>query len=112
MTVLYIPIATILFCSFPTVTFIEGPSDVYVAVGEDTYFNCRYNGTQDLPDIVINDEYERPNTLPPRHRFESMRLIITDVQLSDNNSRYQCSFPGSLSSIGQIFIVPATTGIS
>lgn len=95
-----------------SVTFTEGPSDVYVAVGDEAHFYCRYNGTQDLPSIVINGRYFTFFSLPARHKFENMELIIHNVQPSDNSSEYQCAFPGILSTSGHIFIsgINATAG--
>lgn len=97
-------ISLLLTGSYPRITFIEGPEDLYISVGEDAAFNCIYSGTLDLPAILINGEYRTADSLPPRAKFEFMRLKIANVQLSDNNTRIQCTFPGVFSSIGHIRI--------
>lgn len=91
--------------SVQCITFLEGPSDVHVALGDEAQFNCTYNGTDDLPAIIINGTYRRFANLPARHTFDSMKLTVTDVQPSDNGTRYQCTFPGVNSSVGRIIII-------
>lgn len=84
--------------------FVDGPRDVYVLIGDDTYFNCTYIGTYELPSIVINGVYRTANNLPPRHTYDSMMVVVSNIQLSDNHAQYQCTFPGVFSTVGRINI--------
>ena len=83
--------------------------DVTVGEGERAAFRCAYNGTNEIPWWRISSFAYYFDQLPGRHIY-SVRdkiLWVSNVQLSDNASTYQCFFhpSGVASTIGRLYVV-------
>ena len=74
-------------------------------------FNCSYSGTTVLPFWFINGIFYPIDRLPSNHSYVGWRLIVRDVQLSDNNTHYQCAFITIRSNIGTLYVIPAKEGM-
>ena len=69
-------------------------------------FNCSYSGTTVLPFWSINGILYPIDRLPSNHSYVRQRLIVSDVQLSDNGTQYQCVFITIRSNIGTLYVIP------
>ena len=71
---------------------IQEPEDIQVTVGETAYFNCIYTGSSDYPIWYINHAFYYRTGYPPRYSYNSddQVLEISNSQLFDNGSTYQC----------------------
>ena len=86
---------------------IREPEDIQVTVGETAYFNCVYTGSSDYPIWYINHAFYNRLGYPPRHSYNSddQVLELSNSQLSDNGSTYQCGFLGLLSRIATLTVL-------
>ena len=71
---------------------IEQPQDQFVDVGDTAIFNCRYTESFEIPFWIINATFYTTRSLPSRHSYRQQRLKVSNVQVSDNTSTYQCVF--------------------
>ena len=73
--------------------FFQQPEDTEAVIGNTAYFPCTYNGTRGVPFWVVNESYAYPvNTLPPNHRYNGSGLIVYNVDIWMNGTKYQCCF--------------------
>ena len=68
----------------------HGPEDVTVNEGDSASFPCFLNETNGVPFWQIGDFVCTIRDLPRRHYYSNWTLTITDVQLKDNGTTYQC----------------------
>ena len=92
----------------------QGPQNVTIEEGESAVFTCSYTGTFDFPAWHINGaSYPIQGEtlgLPDRHHYSNQMMTVSDIQISDNGSRYSCSFLfGEIASSTAILtVLPAT----
>ena len=86
---------------------IREPEYIQVTVGETAYFNCIYTGSSDYPVRYINHAFYYRTGYPPRHSYKSddQVLELSNSQLSNNGSTYQCGFLGLFSRIATLTVL-------
>ena len=91
------------------VTILNGPRDAHVTVGESAFYNCSYTGTDSPPTWIINNLHFFSN-FPIRHYYHywEQYLEVTNTQLSDNGSTYQCAFARETSGIAILTVYEAS----
>ena len=88
--------------------FTAEPQSVTVFTGETVQFNCTALGQITTPIWNINDIVYTWMQLPDKHYFNiaTGSLTVTDVDLSMNNSTYQCYISNTgPSAIGVLYVV-------
>ena len=72
-------------------SWIREPRNVTAVVGSDVFFPCEYSGVTAQPlwrrDGVTFDPQHDP---PPKHSPNETGLVISDVDVSMNMTRYSC----------------------
>ena len=104
---LIISFNTLSVCYSTDIVFLAEPSDVTVMEGGTTKICCSYSGTTSNPSWRINDSVHNWYWLPPKHTFNTsaMALLISDVDVSLNNTRYQCFLPTARSAVGTLRVI-------
>ena len=98
--------------------FMHQPQDTEAVSGNDAFFPCTYTGTRGAPYWVVNQTHTYPvSALPPGHSHNGTGLIVDNVDISMNATKYQCCFEFHVgqgviepicSSVGMLIII--TTG--
>lgn len=94
---------------------IEQPEDQFAGVGGVAIFNCGYNESTSIPYWVINGRaHSVDGWLPSRHSYSQyeQRLTVSNVQQSDNNTSYKCSFGSVSSRTAKLIVIQTPTGKS
>lgn len=96
--------------------FTAEPIDVEVQCGanEVAVFHCKFEGSTSSPQWVINSTvYSSLNSqLPPDHFYSNHALSVTNIELWQNTTHYQCQvlqrngplFCAHRSTVGQLII--------
>ena len=76
------------------VRFIRQPQDTVVSIGGNAFFPCTYNGTRAVPHWVVNNTGYTESALPSGLIYNGTGLIVHNVNLSTNATKYKCCFEG------------------
>ena len=77
------------------VIFIRQPNNTEAAIGKSVFFPCTYNGTRGAPHWVVNQTHTYlVSALPSGHSHNGTGLIVDNVDISMNATKYQCCFEG------------------
>ena len=79
--------------------------DVTVREGESATFNCTVSGSSDTPSWIIDGVTYTSSQLPPRHSYLRPQLRVSNVNISDNGTTYQCLVIPVLSDIATLTVV-------
>ena len=83
----------------------HGPEDITVHEGGCATFQCKYTGTTSIPFWYIGGALHTIEDLPNRHHYLNRSVTVCDVQLSDNQTEYQCVFFNAFSSTGTLTVI-------
>ena len=99
------------------VIFIHQPQDTTTVSGNDVFFPCTYTGTRGVPHWLVNQTSAHfVSALPSKHSYNGSGLIVHNVEVSMNATKYQCCFELHLgqgviddicSSVGMLLIINA-----
>ena len=74
------------------VTFIHQPQDTVVSIGSSAFFPCTYSGTRTVPHWKVNNTRYTESALPSGLMYNGTGLIVHNVDLSMNATKYKCCF--------------------
>lgn len=86
------------------VEFVREPENTDTCVGNSVFFPCEFMGSAFVPFWRINDTSYVRQTLPDEYRFHFTGLGINLVQLTMNNTKFQCIVAGMESGVGILFV--------
>lgn len=85
------------------IRFTEEPKYEEVEYGKasEAVFHCHYWGKSEgkLQWVINSTLYNSSQQLPPRHHYKDSthtHLIVSDIQLWDNGTTYQCQLPSNI----------------
>ena len=86
---------------------IEGPENTSVVEGSTAEFPCFFVGTSNIPlQWKINNTVYSINELPDGHFYRNHTLLVTDVNLSLNSTKYQCQIANIKSFVAVLTVFP------
>ena len=93
-------------------SFVHQPTDIIVKETEEANFSCTYSGAGGVVSWIINGLTVTLNMFPLNHRpwyyTNGQVLMVTNVNLQQNGSTYQCTLTGEStfmeSSIGVLIV--------
>ena len=88
------------------VRIIEGPEDTSVIEGSAAEFPCFFVGTSNIPLWKINNTVYSIDELPSEHFYRNQTLLVTNVNLSLNLTKYQCQIANIKSSVAVLIVFP------
>lgn len=100
----------VLFILAMPLTIEHGPENITVAKGNCASFCCVISGTTVAPVWKINGRVHTIFTLPDRHIYSSQTLTVSNVELSDNGMKYQCTIFNVSSQIAILTVVTSIEG--
>ena len=77
-----------------------------VAEGDSATFNCTITDSTDALDWIIDGSYYSSEGLPPRHSYLNSMLTVSNVNVSDNGTTYQCVLIPFESDVATLTVVP------
>lgn len=86
------------------VVFTSQPHDIAITENQTARFYCVYDGSNASPVWRINQSQYYWFTLPPKHSYDGMSVIVKKVDVGLNRTSYQCILPTARSTVGFLYV--------